>query len=76
MAGLDDYFVGERVLVSVTAGQRAAYVVPEAFLLRRFGVSYVRLKNGAEVTVQPGLMVEGGREILAGLTDGDVVVTP
>ncbi|MEO5374220.1 MAG: efflux RND transporter periplasmic adaptor subunit [Alphaproteobacteria bacterium] len=74
--GLGDYFVGERALVYVTAGTRDAYVVPPEYLYRRFGVTYVRLKTGAEVVVQPGQPVEGGIEILSGLKDNDVVVTP
>jgi membrane fusion protein, multidrug efflux system len=51
-------------------------VIPRNYLYRRFGVSYVRLKNGTEVAVQPGLPVADGIEILAGLHAGDVVETP
>jgi hypothetical protein len=39
-------------------------------------VSYVKLEDGTEVVVQVGLPVEGGIEILAGLHEGDVVITP
>ena len=44
-----------------------ALVIPEGYVYRRFGVSYVKLKDGTEVVVQPGMPVEGGIEILAGL---------
>lgn len=74
--GLGDYFVGERTRVFVATGKRQALVVPENFVYRHFGVSYAKLQNGTEVVVQPGLPVEGGIEILSGLHDGDVVVTP
>ena len=74
--GLGDYFVGERTRVYVATGAREALVIPEGYLYRRFGVSYVKLKDGTEVAVQPGLPVEGGLEILAGLREGDVVITP
>lgn len=74
--GLGDYFVGERTRVYVATGARQALVIPEGYVYRRFGVSYVRLKDGTEVVVQPGLPVEGGLEILAGLQEGDVVTKP
>lgn len=74
--GLGDYFVGERTRVYLAAGTRDALVIPEEYVYRRFGVSYTKLKNGTEVVVQVGLPVEGGIEILAGLRDGDQVVTP
>jgi RND family efflux transporter MFP subunit len=74
--GLGNYFVGERTRVYVTTGQRNAITLPAAAVYARAGAHFVRLKDGAEVVVQPGEMREGGAEILAGLRDGDVVVTP
>lgn len=73
---LGDYFVGERTRVYVATGTRQALVVPPDTVYRRFGVSYVRLKNGTEVVVQPGAPTEAGLEILSGLRDGDEVVKP
>lgn len=69
--GLGDFFVGERVRLEVATGERAAVVVPERFLTRRYGVTFARLDGAGEVVVQPGLVVEGGVEILAGLEAGD-----
>jgi membrane fusion protein, multidrug efflux system len=74
--GLGDYFVGERTRVYVVTGTRPALVIPEGYLYRRFGVDYVKLEDGAEIVVQPGLPVAGGIEILAGLKAGDVVKKP
>ena len=73
---LGDYFVGERTRVYIAAGTRDALVIPENYVYRRFGVSYAKLAGGAEVTIQVGLPVEDGIEILAGLNEGDRVITP
>jgi multidrug efflux system membrane fusion protein len=74
--GLGDFFVGERTRVYVATGKRAALLVPAEFVYRRYGVSYVKLKDGTEVVIQPGLPVEGGIEVLSGLNEGDEVVRP
>jgi len=76
VAGLGDYYVGERTRVYVATGTRPALVIPDGYLYRRFGVDYVKLEDGAEIVVQPGLPVEGGLEILSGLKAGDVVAKP
>ncbi len=74
--GLGDFFVGERTRVYVATGKRDALVVQADLVYRRYGVSYVKLKDGAEVVIQPGLPVDGGIEVLSGLNEGDVVVRP
>ncbi|HYM02732.1 MAG TPA: efflux RND transporter periplasmic adaptor subunit [Stellaceae bacterium] len=71
--GIGDYFVGERTRVYVSTGKRETIIVPEGALYRRFGVDYARLADGSEVTVQRGLPVAGGVEILSGLREGDIV---
>jgi len=81
--GLGNYFVGERVLVWISAGKRQTFVVPRRFLFKRFGLDYVRLagKDGttADVVVQTG-QTQGTSndsiEILAGLVAGDRLVQP
>ncbi len=74
VAGLGDFFVGERIRVWVATGQRQAFVIPMEYLHRRYGLSYVRLVNGIEIVVQPGIPVEGAIEILSGLREGDVLI--
>jgi RND family efflux transporter MFP subunit len=74
--GLGDYFVGERTRVYVSTGTRQAIIVPDAYVYRRAGVSYVKLASGPEVVVQPGERRDGATEILSGLKDGDVLVSP
>ncbi len=74
--GLGDFFVGERTRVYVATGKRDALVIPADLVYRRYGVSYVKLKDGTEVVIQPGLPVDGGIEVLSGLNEGDVVVRP
>ncbi|MDP1964678.1 MAG: efflux RND transporter periplasmic adaptor subunit [Reyranella sp.] len=74
--GLGDFFVGERTRVYVATGKRDALVVPADAVYRRYGVSYVKLKDGTEVVVQLGLPVDGGVEVLSGLNEGDLLVKP
>lgn len=82
--GLGNYFVGERVLVWISAGKRQAFLVPRRFLFKRFGLDYVRLagKDGTatDVVVQTGRAESAGDddaiEILAGLSAGDRLVQP
>jgi len=84
VANLGDYFVGERIRVWVSAGERDSTIVPAAFIVTRFGIDYARLRKGAETIEVP---VQRGRdvprpdmpdalEILSGLHDGDVLVHP
>lgn len=74
--GLGSYFVGERVRVQIRTGSRSTFIVPPDFVFNRYGVSFVRLKSGAEVVVQPGQDTGLGLEILSGLTSGDELVKP
>ena len=76
VAGLGDFFVGERIRVYVSTGARATFVVPEEYLFRRFGLTYVRLEDGSEVVVQPGLPATGGIEVLSGVREGDRLLLP
>lgn len=82
---LGDYFVGERAAVWISAGKRAAFVIPEGFAFRRFGLDFVRVKGAGgavvDTVVQLGEAADGpggvrGIEVLAGLKDGDVIVRP
>jgi RND family efflux transporter MFP subunit len=84
VAGLGDYFVGERVRVWVSAGTRSTIVIPARFVSTRFGVDYVKLrKDGATIDVpvqrgrdQPRPDMPDGLEILSGLSAGDQMVAP
>lgn len=81
---LGSYFVGERVLVLISAGQRRTIVLPEAYVFSRYGLDYVRVAKGAgaheDVVVQTGQRMTQGTEpsveILTGLADGEKVVMP
>jgi RND family efflux transporter MFP subunit len=82
--GLGDYFVGERIRVWVSGGERESFIVPASFIVTRFGIDYARLRKGNSVIDVP---VQRGREqprpdmpdaleILSGLKAGDVLVRP
>jgi RND family efflux transporter MFP subunit len=82
---LGDYFVGERIRVWVSAGERESFVIPGPFVTTKFGIDYVRLREASgaviEVPVQRGRELPrpdmpDGLEILSGLNAGDVLVRP
>ncbi len=84
VTGLGDYFVGERIRVWVSGGERDSVVVPGAFIVTRFGIDYARVRqpNGViDVPVQRGRELprpdmSDALEILSGLKAGDVLVRP
>ncbi|WP_119388228.1 efflux RND transporter periplasmic adaptor subunit [Taklimakanibacter lacteus] len=84
VAGLGDYFVSERLRVWISGGERLAIVIPASFVTTRFGVDYVRLRQGEamiDVPVQRGRDLPrpdmpDGVEILSGLRPGDELVQP
>src|SRR3974390_1838886 len=84
LAGVGDYFVGERILVWVSSGERESIIVPSAFIITRFGIDYARVRKNGEMIDVP---VQRGRElprpdmpdaleILSGLNRADILVRP
>ena len=81
--GLSDAFVNKRVLVRLPVDERTALVVPEAALITRAGLDYLRVAEGDGApllrSVLPGQRhVIDGRpmvEIVTGLDAGETVVT-
>ena len=49
--GLGDYFVGERIRVWISGGERSAFVIPASFVVTRFGVDYVRVRKDERTVV-------------------------
>jgi multidrug efflux pump subunit AcrA (membrane-fusion protein) len=83
--GLGDYFVGERIRIWVSGGEREAFIVPSSFITTRFGVDYARVQAAnnktVDVPVQRGRELPrpaetDGIEILSGLKAGDRLVRP
>ena len=80
---LDTQFVGGRVLVELPVGERQAILVPAAAVTTHAGVDFVTVKQDdgtaqrAVLTGEP-VQIEGQSrtEILSGLTQGDILVTP
>jgi len=84
VVGLGEYFVGERIRVWVSAGDRESIIVPGAFIVTRFSIDYARVRKGSaaiDVPVQRGRELPrpdmpDALEILSGLNSGDVLVHP
>jgi multidrug efflux pump subunit AcrA (membrane-fusion protein) len=85
VAGLGDYFVGERVRVWISGGERRTFIVPASYIVTRFGLDYARVRQAdgtiIDVPVQrgrerPRLDMPDALEVLSGLHPGDVLVQP
>lgn len=83
--GLGDYFVGERIRVWISAGERLAFIVPAHLITTRFGVDYVHVRRDERTTVDvpvqrgrtaPRPDMPDGLEILSGLNAGDHLEQP
>jgi RND family efflux transporter MFP subunit len=82
--GLGEYFVGDRLRVWISGGERSAFVIPSSYVNTRFGIDFVRLRRGVgtiDVPVQRGRDVPtpdlpSGLEILSGIRAGDELVQP
>lgn len=74
---LEEFKVGEKLLARLQTGSHTGILLPENMLMPRNGLVFVKLKQGTDVVVQPGVKREDGQvEILSGLNEGDVVVQP
>jgi RND family efflux transporter MFP subunit len=82
VSGLGDYFVGQRMLVWVSAGARTTIKVPEDLIVTRSGIDYARvwMKGGGAMDVPVQRGQESGTpaelEILSGLQPGDRLLKP
>ena len=82
--GLGEYFVGDRLRVWISGGTRTDFVIPSSYVMTRFGIDYVKLRQGdrtIEAPVQrgrdlPSPELSNGLEILSGIRVGDQLVQP
>ena len=82
--GLGEYFVGDRLRVWISGGNRPAFVIPASYVKTRFGIDYVQLRKAdgtVDVPVQRGRelptpALPDGLEILSGIRAGDQLVRP
>ena len=82
--GLGEYFVGDRLRVWISGGNRPAFVIPASYVKTRFGIDYVQLRKAdgtADVPVQRGRelptpALPDGLEILSGIRAGDQLARP
>lgn len=82
--GLGEYFVGDRLRVWISGGERTTFIIPASYLTTRFGIDYVQIRKGdgsIDVPVQRGRerptpALADGLEILSGVASGDQLVRP
>ncbi len=81
---LGEYFVGDRLRVWISGGERMAFVIPANYVITRFGIDYVGIRQGdrtISAPVQRGRNLASpdfpdGLEILSGIRAGDQLVQP
>ncbi|MFZ2159792.1 MAG: efflux RND transporter periplasmic adaptor subunit [Bradyrhizobium sp.] len=81
---LGEYFVGDRLRVWISGGERMAFVIPSSYVTTRFGIDYVQVRQGdrtVSAPVQRGRNLTSpdlpnGLEILSGIRTGDQLVQP
>ncbi|QWG15571.1 efflux RND transporter periplasmic adaptor subunit [Bradyrhizobium sediminis] len=81
---LGEYFVGDRLRVWISGGERMAFVIPSEYVTTRFGIDYVQIRQGdrtVSAPVQRGRNLTSpdlpnGLEILSGIRTGDQLVQP
>lgn len=83
--GLGSYFVGERVSVWISGGNRQAIIIPASYIVTQFGIDHVLIRKSdgtiLDISIQRGLPIsqtgiKDGIEILSGLHNGDILVKP
>jgi RND family efflux transporter MFP subunit len=81
--GLGEYFVGDRLRVWISGGERTAFVIPSGYVTTRFGIDYVQIQQ-ADRTISapvqrgrnlPTPDLPDGLEILSGIHQGDHLVS-
>ena len=81
---LGEYFVGDRLRVWISGGERIAFVIPSSYVTTRYGIDYVQIRQGdraINAPVQrgrdrPSPEIPNGLEILSGIRAGDQLVQP
>lgn len=73
---LQDFYVGQRMTAFIPTSNRKAFFIPQKYIIKRHGLNYVKLKNSAEIVIQTGLSTDAGVEILSGIRENDILVTP
>lgn len=76
---LDRAMVGQKATAIIPVGRRMALVIPERFVRTRFGLDQVTVLNADKALVVVPVQAvpgpgSGEREIISGLTAGDVIV--
>jgi RND family efflux transporter MFP subunit len=81
---LGEYFVGDRLRVWISGGDRKAFVIPSSYVTTRYGIDYVQIRQAdrtISAPVQRGRSLASpempnGLEILSGVRPGDQLVQP
>lgn len=81
---LGEYFVGERLRVWISGGERKAFVIPSNYVTTRYGIDYVQIRLADRTVTAPvqrgrplaSSDLPNGLEILSGVRAGDQLVQP
>lgn len=73
---IDNLYVGKLMNAYIKTKIYKGFLIPENYIVKRHGMSFVILKDKGEIVIQTGKRLDGGIEILSGLQDDDILVKP
>lgn len=76
LSDIDNLYVDQLLTAHIKTNLRKAIVISDKFLIEKFGLHFVKLKDAGEITVEISKRDDGKVEIVSGLKEGDEILCP